>query len=281
MVVDAISLLTPKAASVVPDATAPLDDTYFGPISSHLQKRAEEHPDRVLVVENNGSVQYTYRQVNELANRVANFLLSCKLQIEDVVCIYAHRSAPLVVAVMGVLKAGGTVSIIDPQYPSARQITYLNVAEPKVLIVLAAAGILQPEVKDFLMVTPQIRSVLASLSMDLSAMPQLQNVSAEDPKILVGPENVSTLSFTSGSTGIPKGCRGRAISLTHFYPWMATEFNLSASDRFTMLSGIAHDPIQRDIFTPIFFGASIHVRHLRTFRSPVDWPCGVLKTVSL
>ena len=40
---------------------------------------------------------------------------------------------------------------------------------------------------------------------------------------------------------------------------MAERFNLSENDRFTMLSGIAHDPIQRDIFTPLFLGAQILV----------------------
>ncbi len=62
-------------------------------------------------------------------------------------CIFAHRSAALVIAIMGILKAGATCAIIDPAYPTARQITYLKVAQPKALIVLAAAGVLQDEVK--------------------------------------------------------------------------------------------------------------------------------------
>jgi L-aminoadipate-semialdehyde dehydrogenase len=40
---------------------------------------------------------------------------------------------------------------------------------------------------------------------------------------------------------------------------MGEEFGMGAEDRFSMLSGIAHDPIQRDVFTPIFFGATIHI----------------------
>ena len=40
---------------------------------------------------------------------------------------------------------------------------------------------------------------------------------------------------------------------------MQQEFGLSDQDRFTMLSGIAHDPIQRDIFTPLFVGAQLHI----------------------
>lgn len=66
------------------------------------------------------------------------------------------------------------------------------------------------------------------------------------PEVIIGPDDTPTLSFTSGSEGIPKGVRGRHFSLTYYFPWMAETFGLSESDRFTMLSGIAHDPIQRD-----------------------------------
>ncbi len=52
---------------------------------------------------------------------------------------------------------------------------------------------------------------------------------------------------------------GRHVSLSHFYPWMSQRFGIGEQDRFSMCSGIAHDPLQRDIFTPLFFGASIHI----------------------
>ena len=97
----------------------------------------------------------------------------------------------------------------------------------------------------------------------------------QHPGVVVGPDSQPTLSFTSGmsrsnatgpsidrktgSEGIPKGCKGRHYSLTYYQSWMAERFNLSEKDRFTMLSGIAHDPIQRDIFTPLFLGAQILV----------------------
>jgi L-aminoadipate-semialdehyde dehydrogenase len=77
----------------------------------------------------------------------------------------------------------------------------------------------------------------------LSNCQKLKNI---DPNVILGPDSLGTLSFTSGSTGVPKGVKGRHYSLTHFFPWMGERFGLDERSRFTMLSGIAHDPIQRD-----------------------------------
>jgi L-2-aminoadipate reductase len=76
-------------------------------------------------------------------------------------------------------------------------------------------------------------------------MPSL-SLGAKPLGIALGPDSVATLSFTSGSTGIPKAVRGRHYSLTHFFPWMSQRFEMGEKERFSMLSGIAHDPIQRD-----------------------------------
>ena len=86
-----------------------------------------------------------------------------------------------------------------------------------------------------------------------------QSLKSKHPGITVGPDSTPTLSFTSGSEGRPKGVRGRHFSLTHYFPWMAEAFNLSENSTFSMLSGIAHDPIQRDVFTPLFLGAKLLV----------------------
>lgn len=72
------------------------------------------------------------------------------------------------------------------------------------------------------------------------------HLGATDPNVTLGPDSIGTLSFTTGSTGIPKGVKGRHFSLTHFFPWMGERFGLNETSKFTMLSGIAHDPIQRD-----------------------------------
>ncbi|KAJ7599171.1 hypothetical protein C8J56DRAFT_915986 [Mycena floridula] len=277
----------------LPDPTAPLNWCDFkGAITDVFSRNARKWPDRVCVVQSlpfvtgqkQQSTIYTYSEILHASNLVAHHLLGSSseragISPEDVVMIYAHRSVDLVVAVMGVLKAGGTVSVIDPLYPPARQIIYLRVAQPKGLIILKGAGELHPSVREYIDHELDIKVEVPSLEILPSkagvragnpdilrhdfTVEQIQALESTDPDVVLGPDSIATLSFTSGSTGTPKGVRGRHFSLTGFFGWMAEEFEFKTSgdevEKFTMLSGIAHDPIQRDIFTPLSLGAQLHV----------------------
>lgn len=163
--------------------------------------------------------------------------------------------------------------VIDPAYPPDRQIIYLDVARPKALINIGKAkgGKLSDRVSEWIDNNLKLKAFVPSLQLHDDArlvggvidgkdvLTESQTKSASLPDVIVGPDSCPTLSFTSGSEGKPKGVLGRHFSLVHYFPWMAKRFGLSQEDRFTMLSGISHDPIQRDIFTPLFLGARIMV----------------------
>ena len=235
-----------------------------GPIYQKLSDRAAEHPERPLIYASNGV--WTYKQIDDISNRLANHLVAKGIKPEDRVAMYAHRSATLVVGIMGILKSGATFTVIDPAYPVARQIIYLKVSKPRGIVTLAAAGGLDAEVQKYIDNDLDVCCQLDGLTTE--PVGELAEVSDASPGIMVGPDSIGTLSFTSGSTGLPKAVRGRHISLTHFYPFMMEEFGMTNNDRFSMLSGIAHDPIQRDVFTPIFMGASIHIPEAEDIGNP-------------
>lgn len=262
----------------LPDPTSDLHWSAFrGAIQDIFSENAKKHPDRPCVVETSSSTsprrEFTYRQIDEASNILAHRLVQSGVQRGEVVMSYSHRGVDLVVVVMGILKAGATFSVIDPSYPPDRQIIYLDVARPRALVVIdkatREAGKLSDKVRSFIAETLDLRVEIPAVELKddgtllggsvggKDVLADLVALKADGPNVLVGPDSTPTLSFTSGSEGRPKGVRGRHYSLTYYFDWMAERFGLTANDKFTMLSGIAHDPIQRDIFTPLFLGAQL------------------------
>ena len=269
-----------RAENGLPDPTANLHwGAYQGAIQDRFADNATKFPNRLCVVETASRTtpqrEFTYQQIHESSNVLAHHLLQRGIERDEVVMIYAYRGVDLCIAIIGVLKAGATFSVVDPAYPPDRQTTYLDVARPRGLIVIEKAskeeGRLSDQVREWINANLELRVEVPGLellndgsvtggSLDHNGKDVLQeqeSLKGTYPGVIVGPDSTPTLSFTSGSEGRPKGVRGRHFSLTHYYPWMAEAFNLSDQDQFTMLSGIAHDPIQRDLFTPLFLGARL------------------------
>lgn len=274
-----IPLKTPAQEAVLPDPTRSLNwGNFRGAIHDIFSANAAKHPERECVVETAGIYDetrktrvFTYKQIDEASNILAHHFLAKGVRQGDVVMVYAHRGVDLVVAVMGVLKAGATFSVIDPAYPPSRQNIYLQVAQPRALVVISKAGQLSDLVREYITNELVILTEIPALAIQddgtliggqvdgKDVLSEQAALKGQGTGVVVGPDSTPTLSFTSGSEGIPKGVRGRHFSLTYYFPWMASTFGLSENDRFTMLSGIAHDPIQRDMFTPLFLGARLLV----------------------
>lgn len=275
-----IDFMTEDQRAQLPDPTSDLHWSNFrGAIHDIFSENAEKHPERLCVVETKSPSspqrEFTYRQIHEASNILAHHLVQSGIQRGEVVMAYAYRGVDLVVAVMGILKSGATFSVIDPAYPPERQNIYLDVARPRALVVIEKAtrdaGELSDIVRGFIKENLQLRTEVPALHLcddgtllggSVNGQDVFANQVALKSKpvgVVVGPDSIPTLSFTSGSEGRPKGVRGRHFSLAYYFPWMAERFNLTPDEKFTMLSGIAHDPIQRDIFTPLFLGAQLLV----------------------
>lgn len=275
-----IDFMTEDQRAILPDPTSDLHWSKFrGAIHDIFSENAEKHPSNLCVVETQSANaprrEFTYKQIDQASNILGHHLVQSGIQRGDVVMVYAYRGVDLVVAVMGILKSGATFSVIDPAYPPERQNVYLDVARPRALVVIEKAtrdaGELSEKVRSFVSENLDLRTEIPALRLcddgtllggSVNDQDVFANQVAAKSKrvgVVVGPDSNPTLSFTSGSEGRPKGVLGRHYSLAYYFPWMAETFKLSQSDRFTMLSGIAHDPIQRDIFTPLFLGAQLLV----------------------
>jgi amino acid adenylation domain-containing protein len=253
--IDRFSLVTSTAAHHLPDPTEPLDDDWKGSLQRQFSRQALRFPHHPAVIDSHDS--WTYQELETRSNQLAYALAGSGIRHQDVVAIYGYRSASLVWALLGILKAGAAFMILDPAYPVSRLMGYLQAAKPQGWIRIEAAGPCPDQLEATITTLPCLFRLTLPTRTEAEACGLLADYPTDPPGIVVGPDHLACVAFTSGSTGLPKGILGRHGPLTHFLPWQTNTFELTASDRFSMLSGLSHDPLQREIFTPLWVGATI------------------------
>ena len=246
-------LVTAAAEKLLPNPALPLELEWTGAVHQSFARQARNMPQHPAVVDNCETI--TYEELDARSNQLANYLIAHGIKPQDIVTVYAHRSAKLVVALLGIVKAGAAFVLLDTAYPASRLLDYLEKAKPKGWIQIKDAET-PPDVLEQYVATLSCRIELPQ-SGTVAELDSLERYSTDDPNVRVGPEDAVYVSFTSGSTGKPKGIVGKHGSLAHFAQWASQMFGINETDRFTMLSGLSHDPLHRDIFTPLQLGATI------------------------
>ncbi len=243
--INRLSLATGRARQVLPEPSAALDAGWQGAVHEVFAALAEAEPARPAVIDPQGTL--SYGELAALVDSLAAELIAAGVGRGGLVAIYGHRSAALVWAVLGVLRAGGGFLILDPAHPPSRQFEIMRQAAPAAWIEIADYPPPEPLGERRVRLPPRAEW---PLQMGRGAVPSRTEITADD---------LAYVTFTSGSTGRPKGICGRHGSLSHFLPWRVETFDLGPEDRFSMLSGLAHDPLHRDLFTPLMIGAVLVV----------------------
>ncbi|WP_424537159.1 amino acid adenylation domain-containing protein [Sphaerisporangium viridialbum] len=202
------------------------------PITATVAARARGRRDAVAVESEAGEV--TYAQLGAWAGAVARDLREAGLGPGDVVAVRAERCAALPATLLGVLAAGAAFCLLDPAYPERRLAAQAERA--------GAVATVWARAEDGPRVGPSLRGTPA--------------------------EPLAYVAFTSGTTGEPAPVFGGQTPVAHFLKWYADRFALSPSDRFALLSGVAHDPVLRDVFAPLYAGGVLCVPPSGALRAP-------------
>lgn len=212
--------------------------SYAPLIHARFEDQARAKPEALALSHARGTL--TYGEL-ERASRA----LAARLTPGVLTGILATRGPRLVVAMLACARAGAPFVVLDLAYPLPRLRRMLEICRPGLLL---EAG------------TPP--EGLSGLPVSLTAEP------ADAVPPTVDPDAPAYLLFTSGSTGEPKCVAVSHHPLVNFVDWQARAFDLGAADRFTLLSGLSHDPVLRDVFTPLSLGASLHIPDQATLTAP-------------
>ncbi len=209
-------------------------------IISLFRRQVAETPDNLAVVYHD--VRLTYKEVDEKTDAIAA-LIQSKVESgkENVVSILIGRSEWMVLASLGVLKAGCAYQPLDPSYPTERLNFMMQDADAKLLI--AEEELLEK-------VSEYQGPVL--LTKDLVKCDAVLQQPAE-PK----PEDLFILLYTSGSTGNPKGCQLEHRNLVCFCHWFQRYYGLKPGDKVAAYASYGFDACMMDMYPALTCGAAV------------------------
>jgi len=208
-------------------------------------RQVERHPEVVAV--EYGHEWLTYEELDRRANRLADRLYAFGIEPGDFVAVCLDRSCELLVAVMGILKAGCAYVPLDAGYPAARLADMFKAVRPRALVTQASAA------------TTLSFVTVPILVIDEDGVPGVNpgRQGSSRPSVSPRPDDTAYALFTSGSTGTPK-----AVAVTHGNlaaigrAW-GDAYALTERDRHLQMASFSFDVFTGDWVRALCFGGSL------------------------
>ncbi|MEI5097734.1 amino acid adenylation domain-containing protein [Streptomyces sp. PmtG] len=232
---DTIDVLAPKERDWLVrggDDTAEPDSART--LLDGFEARAERDPGRTALAHDGQEV--TYGELNARANQVAHWLVERGAAADRVVAVRMRRSADLVVALLGVLKAGAAFLPIEPDLPDGRRAGLLDDARPHLVID--------------------------------GGLPDVAGHPTTATGVRAAPDDAAYVIYTSGSTGGPKGVVVSHRSIVNLLLWGTARFGVDAETRALWSASVGFDSSVPELFEALQVGGTVVIADAEGRKDP-------------
>jgi amino acid adenylation domain-containing protein len=217
-------------------------------IVDRFERQVRSHPNRLAVKTRNH--EFTYGALNQAANRLARAILAQRGRREEPVALLLENDAPMIAAILGVIKTGKLYVPLDRAYPRAR-IAYVLEDSGAGLVVTNDRNLSLAEE-----LTDQAHQLINMDALDSS-------LSAENLGLSISPEAKLYILYTSGSTGQPKGVVDNHRNLLHQTLSYANSLHICADDRQTQLQSCCFSRSTKEILGTLLNGAALFMYDIK------------------
>jgi len=216
-------------------------------IPHHFSKVVQRFPDKPAVV--SGGQALTFKELDLISNRLAYAILDATGEGSTPVAILNEHNLYGIVAVIGALKAGKFYTSLDLSAPAERLFDLLKQSEAQLVITVSEQGFARS------------KSILEGLSVPVVNVESLRPDIADDtpPQITLSPDDRLALSFTSGSTGSPKGIIRTQRMLLHTVAANGNSYMITHRDNAAFLLAITTFSTKSPVFACLLRGAALHL----------------------
>ncbi|KAI9149063.1 non ribosomal peptide synthase [Paramyrothecium foliicola] len=225
-------------------ASSTLMEPYIGPsnLKDAFEMGAKQWPDAVAIETLTDSINY--KDLDELTNYIGRNIAS-KVRPGDSVAIVSDRSMKWLIAVIAVIKAGAVYVPMDTKLPVERMNIMLGTSEAK--LCLFPNEDCRRRFQDIFHTTLSLDDLL--LTYDRSDVKPLET--------LIDGEDIAYITFTSGSTGIPKGVRIEHRSAVSYLDYGPSRMDARPGQRHAQMFSPGFDVSQAEIFGTLCYGATL------------------------
>lgn len=219
-----------------------------------LREQARNRPANVAIIDRSQSI--TYAELEAMAKRFADALMTAGLRPGDRAGLLLGKSIAAVAALFGILRCGAAYVPLDPLAPALRTARIIQHAELRALITTPArldplASCLKTPLPAYLLVDET--SIPHSENFQIFQAPATCEANTDD----AGESPLAYILYTSGSTGAPKGVAIGHQAALSFVHWAKDFFDLQTNDIVASHAPFHFDLSTFDLFATIAAGGTI------------------------